>query len=147
MVNHGTKLTYFGKLIALLSSPDLEKNVSSVDSDEKMLWFDAAYLTPDGSVYWDSGARKTPIRSLWSSRYFFLFCFCLSISFISRGFFAPFPLPSLSAIALFAPLDIYASWRRYLPRIKGLLLAWLASLVGSSLLLCFSRYRLFSSIA
>lgn len=50
MVNHGTKLTYFGKLIALLSSPDLEKNVSSVDSDEKMLWFDAAYLTPDGSI-------------------------------------------------------------------------------------------------
>lgn len=145
MVNHGTKLTYFGKLIALLSS---RKKTSH--PDEKMLWFDAAYLTPDGSIEsigTPGQERKTPIRSLWSSRYFFLFCFCLSISFISRGFFAPFPLPSLSAIAFFAPLDIYASWRRYLPRIKGLLLAWLASLVGSSLLLCFSRYRLFSSIA
>lgn len=34
-----------------------------------------------------------------------------------------------------------------MPKLKGLLLAWLASLVGSSLLLCFSRYRLFSAIA
>ena len=32
-----------------------------------------------------------------------------------------FPQPSLSAIALFAPLDIYASWRRYLQTFEACL--------------------------
>lgn len=114
-----------------------------------MLRLDAAYLTPDGSIESiGTPGQEIPPSEVSGLAGIYSYSAFVSAYLSSAEDSSPlFPLPSLSAIALFAPLDIYASWRRYLPRIKGLLFAWLASLVGGSLLLCFSRYRLFSAIA
>lgn len=104
------------------SSPDQE-----FDLHVKMLLLDDAYLTPDDSIesIETPGQKDPPSKSLVQQ--VFPYSVFVSASLSSAEDSSPlFPLPSVRAIAFFSPLDIYASWRRYLPRIKGLLLAWLA---------------------